>query len=427
MSSNWNSVTVVGDPGTGAETPVDGHVGEQTIESYTDADETTTHLVVGTDDGLVRETDDWQTVEQPGTHSGVVVIVTDRRVVFVVGNCRDPDVDGDYVRSIDHADVENATATNSLFTTRFSVTDASGVVLAVTPTETDGLEAIATTIERATLRWQSANEFFDDFEKRLIAIEEAFAGGDDDTGRARRHRLIKELGDLGQTSSLNAVELPALDADCEAARTRLDHATCRGYWIQARGLIETGDGHVDAGELAEAVAAYRGACSAFQSLAETGGPTEAAFSDDSLSMDLGPFDLDDALIDRLDACRVRATHEDVAATAVWPPLVSGYEQFQSGLQRAGAELDIEPESVGETLDTVRQAADEAFADAIEAEERRGDDAQDDGDSEQARAHFENALELLDQRAAVTDEDDPDLRARLDEKIERSKWEWVGDE
>ena len=39
----------------------------------------------------------------------------------------------------------------------------------------------------------------------------------------------------------------------------------------------------------------------------------------------------------------------------------------------------------------------------------------------------DGVELLDQRAAVTDEDDPDLRARLDEKIERSKWEWVGDE
>ena len=253
------------------------------------------------------------------------------------------------------------------------------------------------------------------------------AAGDDDTGRARRHELIKELGDLGQTSSLNAVELPALDADCEAARTRLDHATCRGYWIQARELIQTGDDHVDDGELAEAVEAYRGACSAFQSLTETGGPTEAAFSDDSLSMELGPFELDTALMDRLDVCRARAAEDDVTAAAVWPPLVTAYEQLQSGLRRVDTGLGTGPESVVETLNTVRQAAGEAFTDAIEADERRGDDAQDDGDSERARAHFENALELLEQRTAVTSEDDSGLRARLDEKIERSKWEWVGDE
>jgi len=425
MSDRWNSETVVSDRSVTGQEGIDGLVGDGSIQSYVADDATVTYLVVGTNDGLVRETDDWETTEVPGPDSGVVVIVTDRRVVFVVGNCRDPDVDGDDVRVVDHANVEDASVANSLLSTRFTVTAADGVALSVTPTATDGLQDIANYVTKAARRWRSARDFFDDFGERLIDVEEAFAD-DEAAGQKRRRKLVKGLSDLGQTSSLHAIDLPALDADRDAARTRLDHATCRGCWHRARELIEAGDDHLAADALADAVTSYRDACAALRAMGEDGELAEAAFSEGSLAMELGPFDIEPALRDRLATCRERAADADVAVTTVWPVLVDGYDDLQSAHRFVGRVLDADLDGLADATAAARSEAADAFDGAIKRAEQRGDEAEEAGDSDAAREHFEEALALLDERASVTGEHDTDLRERLDEKVERSKWEWVGD-
>jgi len=76
--------------------------------------------------------------------------------------------------------------------------------------------------------------------------------------------------------------------------------------------------------------------------------------------------------------------------------------------------------------TARSEAADAFADAIRTMGCRADEPEEAGNSDEARDYFEDALALLDERAAVTGENDDDRRDRLEEGVERSKWEWVGD-
>jgi len=423
--SESNGASVVGDH-DGSGGGIDGRLGGGSIQSYATDDETVTHLLLGTDDGLQRETDDWQTTEEPGPDSGVVVLVTDRRVVFVVGNCRDPDVDGDYVRTVEHADIREATATDSLLSTTFAVTTGDGVSLAVTPSDTDGLDDLASFVNRARMQWRSARDFFDDFNEALIAVEEAVADGNPDRAERRRQAVDNDLAELGQTSSLHAVELPALEADCADARERLDHAMCRGYWHRARTLIERGDEARSDGDLTAGATGYRDACSAFRAMVDYGGPTETAFHEESLAMTLGPFDVERALLDRLADCRERASDGEADPATVWPALLRGYDHLRSALGIGGRRLDTESDTLAVALKTTREEAAEAFGNAIRAAEERGDDASGDGDGDRARDHYDTALELLDERASVTGKVDESVRERITEKRERTEWEWVGD-
>lgn len=432
MSELSDRVTVVGEPTGERQNPSD-LVGARSVREYLRDDETVEFAVVGTDDGLVRETDDWQTTESPGSASGVVVLVTDRHVVFAVGDCRDPDVDGDYVRHVDHAAVEDVTVTNSLLSTGFTVAT-EDVRLTVTPRETDGLDDVARYVERAQMQWRSAEEFFDGLGDELRALENEVADGDDASARRRRHEIQNGLSELGQTSSLHAVELPALESDRDRIQQRLDDALCRGYWYRARERTNDARQRRESGAVADAAAAYRDACDEYQSMVEFGGPRAEAFEDDALELANNPFDLEGVLANGLASCGQtlqNGAEPETGATA-WPALLAGYEHLLSAVRIGGDRLDTDPDELRATVERVRQRTVDAYVEAAERFEERGDASYDDGDDDEADDRYDRARELLaegrelaDAHEEVATDSVEECADRIEEKRERSQWEWGG--
>lgn len=427
MSQVSNGVTVIGGGGQLPDQLVDA----SSVRTYVGDDEHVKFVLVG-DGELVRETDDWKTTEAPGPNEGVVVVVTDRRVVFVVGACLDPDVDGDDVRRVHHADVDDVGFTDSLLSTTFTVRDADGVEFSLTPAATDGLEDLCRFVTRASMRWEPAREFFDGLDDSLDELETAVASGDTAEARRQRKSVYERLSDVGKTSSLNAVDLPALDADRGDAKRRIADAFSRGYWRRARDLTETGDERREADGVLEAAAAYRDACEAAEKLVAEGGPAERAFDGDALAAALGPFSIVDALAERLAKTRRDLADADLdARLAGCERVLAGYDHLQAAVADGGDRLEVDPADLQGQFGEQRQRIAEALERCVTTATERGEAADDD---ESARAQYQTALDALDQRERLAERHDdvpmPESidakRAELEDEIERTQWEWVGD-
>lgn len=424
-----NSLTEAG--GGDAQDP-DQLVTASSVESFVADDEAVQFVLIGDDGTLVRQTDDWKTTEDAGTDEGVVVLVTDRRVTYVVGESRDPDVDGDDVRRVHLADVADVDYSNSLLSTAFSLRNADGVEFSMTPVSMDGIEEVRKFVRRASMRWTSAREFFDDLQSDLRALEDAVANGDDERATRRRNRIYETLESVDNGSSFKSVDLPALDADRKTARRRIEAAIHRGYWYRARELTETADHARDEGRPADAAEAYADACECYFELVKGGGPVDRSFEAEAREGDLDPFTFGDDLAERLASIRLALTDEDVAnQLSGWQSLRSGFDDLKRALNLGANRLDVDVTSLGRDCVEARQRIADACEDLIGAAAERGDEAD---DTDLATERYELALEALAERERLADaydavpeiEDADERRAAIEEKIERSEWEWVGD-
>lgn len=434
MSKLWDQVTVVHNTGTNVISELNDSLVDPPLQATLPPEETPMYVVVGTDDGLVRKTDEWQTSEVPGSSPGTCCLVTDRRSIFIIGNCPDPEISGDYVQDISHAAVDTVTAKNSLLTTRFSIRSNDGVRFRITPTEFGGLEEAATYIRRAQAQWVRAEEFFIDFEQQQDRLTEAVANSEIDRARRERAKMLDSLSELGQSSSLYNIELPVLDQKRAEAKQRIVNAMCHGHWQRICDILETGDNQFEQGEMVGASEAYRDGCELYQSMVETGGPDFSLPDIESANPEFQPVTVHNALIDRLEESSQALSDRSLGTQREGLiPLTTGIDYIDDGLQVIGNSPDISQQTISVRLTELRQQITSQLEECVKGFEERGDEAAESGDKEIAAQQYERGIDALDCQQNLVTTDDAleytlslgERRKILEEKIGRLEWQWGG--
>lgn len=426
-----NAVTI----GARSAEEVTDLLGRASTAAYCRDDETVQFMLVGKDDGLARGSDDWETTQEPGPDSGVVVLVTDRQTIFVVGECRDPEVDGDYVRRVKHADVDDVAVESSLLSSTFVLTTDDGVRLSITPTTTDGIGEVTRYVERASLRWSEAPAVFDSLDDEVEAIRESVVTGDLEDASRRKRSILQSLRSLGQTSSIHHVDLPALDVDRQRARERLANALGVGYWRRLERLVEEADAERERGDVDAAAVGYRQACEAFDAMTSNVDTGRNPFSDVDAAGELAPEHVGDALLGRLETCGERADDaaDPTVALSAWVALLEGYEAVRSAVNLDPDAVNADPDEVHARLHRAARRTAGTTVDVAECFEERGDEAMAARDADEGREEYERAVSVLDQHrelagrfdAAVDEDDAAAVRDRLADKIAQTQWEWGG--
>jgi len=431
MSKRAKLTTVIGNSGGGGAVP-DELVEASDVRSYLQDGESLKYVVVGTDK-LVRETDDWKTTEEPGSDGGVLLAVTDKGLLFIVGGCRDPDVDGDYVRRVHHADVEEVTINDSLLSSSFTVETRDGVVMKMTPASMDELTTVRQYVTSAHLRWKSAREFLTDLDADLEELESTVAAGQGDEVTRLKNSIYEEIISIGETSSLNSVDLPALDDDLDEAKRRLRLATGRGYCRLARDELGMAIEHRDAGALTDAADSLRVGAEALEKLIVDNGLRESQFGDDDAAQKLEPGQLTEAVSQEQAAICTLLSAESIDTQARTLPIIEdAVEHLDAVLADSGERLQIDTEELEAALEACRTdiaAAYEACANEFADRATTGDD-----DDQDQRATLGRAIDAIDRRRELAreseylavDESLAERREELEAQIERLEWQWVGD-
>lgn len=110
---------------------------QRPLRAFLDDDESVEQLLVNTRVGVTR-TDDTETTVEPGREHGAVAAVTDRRIVFVVG---DPvGRDDDFVATVPFDDIESVEQRSETLTQALAVATGDCVVWAFTARTADAVD-----------------------------------------------------------------------------------------------------------------------------------------------------------------------------------------------------------------------------------------------------------------------------------------------
>ncbi|MFB6308382.1 MAG: hypothetical protein ABEH35_03550 [Haloarculaceae archaeon] len=433
MSELWDRVNEIGDSTRVVGGDPDNLVQADSIETYCQDGATIEYIVIGTDDGLTRQNDDWETTEAPGDDYGTVLVVTDMRLLFLVGDCRDPDVDGDYHRAVDLSTVESAAYESSLLSSELRIETDDGVQYSLTPTDDGGLNDAVEFIRRASLRWDTIEETIDEIDQATEEIEAALLSGDQRRASSARQSISQDISQIEQSSSLNRVELEAADRAIEDAKSDIRRAQVRGCLRRCALLLEEGDEELESAFGVQPVETYSEACEAFAEAASSLVYGES-LSDVAVDTAIPPADLGVELVARLNDCcdRIEDLSDPFERARVWELLVDGFERLDEAT--AQPEIGFEDDDVEFRLSWAVQQRADCLLDAVTQLEDEGDQLYDAGDGDDARDRYERAIDLAQQRRSMAESGydavdpviDDDRIEQLQEKLERTEWEWVGD-
>lgn len=241
----------------------------QPLDTYLGPDEQPAYVLQNKKSGLTVDAPTQRTLE-PGGDFQAFALVTDLRVLFVVGQAG-----GDDSLALDLADIVEATAESGLRTSKLTIESLDGEQW--TFPCTDDPTAVATHIEDAAQVWANAARLLDDVEAALGRAEDTLSRGEFDAARAD----IDELGETIETARRRIQEVgPAAHARIE------DRATELRSWLTDldRELI-AGDGAREharaqeawqASEYERAATAYDRAIERYQTALDTDGSTPEA-------------------------------------------------------------------------------------------------------------------------------------------------------
>ena len=122
--------------------PVDETLTERPLESYLRDDERLVHTLTNREVGVERTDGDSERQRHPAADRGAVAALTDRRLLFAVG-----EQDEDFTASVSYIDVADAEATTETLTARLTVETATGTTWSFTAREADiaSVDAFLTT------------------------------------------------------------------------------------------------------------------------------------------------------------------------------------------------------------------------------------------------------------------------------------------
>lgn len=294
---------------------------ERPPADHLDSDESLRHVLTNRAVGVEREGDEETVQLAPGDDHGALAIVTDRRLLLLVGDC--PAREGDVAMPIPHEVVTTAEAETETLTERLVVETEADVAWAFTAREAGGAANAAAFVADASDAWQAVEANLDAVEDARDRLEDALA---DDDWAAADEAIADARAGLGpMEAALDDVGIERLEERVEPLAGAVDELAAIRHRRAADALADDAEaaladaeyqaGHEhlqDAAEHAEQAAAL---VEREDEAVADGGATVAATVDriEALRADLGRRPLSDAAAHRQRAAETEDETERIDA------------------------------------------------------------------------------------------------------------------
>lgn len=376
-------------------------------------------------DSVEHETDGRTTTVKPDGDHAAYLLVTDERVVLVLG-----DQPNEVETSFDMSDISTCNRKRGLLGSTLVVGhDTESVSLS--PTAGDA-EATSEYVSRVSEAYQTVDETLETVRNRLGTLENSVKGDDDteDLLLRTRSKLSEARHHATHKDGLPEEKLRERVGETEQQfqRQYID------VWLEhGEGALEDAKTAFEADDHTEFCERYAAAARAVDALKN--GPETFESAPD------GAMDRIEALADAVDrydeeyveAARdtretARNASDSETAASHW---LEAYRRYaaahEAGWDQAG---DLPELSTARELEAVAEHAVEALIEYAERLEDEGENREnDDADAaqalyEEASTHLREAQDIAEKWASVDGADTFETRlATLDEKIDRTKWEW----
>jgi tetratricopeptide (TPR) repeat protein len=392
-------------------------LGGEPLATYLEGNETASYVLRNKKSGLNIETENETRTFKPNDEYQAVALVTDVRILFVLGNAFEDDKMEIQLGEIVQAKAE----TSRLRKSKLIIATLSDGIWKF-PVRSDPTE-VANHVDEMAQIWANAGRLLEDVESQVTAAEDALT--EDNYSRARdelaganenietaRHR-IREVGQgatdrIEQRATSLRERVMALQREIYAAEGAIAHADAQTDWRE--GSYET------------AAASYETAIEAYEQALEMDGPrpdrktlvrrAKGAVSEREL-LRVGP------LVDADSARRRAASIEDPEKAAhEWENALDIYREMLSlEWGREKGEFVVEKETIREQTTAV---ADDAIEDHHEAGRQwltSGDKLAVQGRREQAREVYERARNQFEKALQLAREVQPEHEDYLDSALE----------
>ena len=403
------------------ETPSADELDGGPLASLLGEGETLQHVVAG-NGGLDHTTNGRSTSIEPSGGHTAYMVVTDRRVYFVLGD--DPET---AEVTFPHAEITSAEFNSGLLNATILVKIADGSVR-FTPKDADQGATVTDYIERMATAWGEFDAALTDARKTIEEIEQRLASGeetsrlvqgarsyisnahhaathDDDAPTERMTELIEPVEtQLDQLCvAIDTEQIESLLAEARQAKVEGDHETAFGTLARAHSTIADGRKAVTDGGVLEAINELG---STYDEL------VQMTFEDATAACHRGQSTDDPA--DAVDAWREARQRYRAALSADWD-----------------GEASVSAEALEFQLAWVTQRLIDAhidYGDTLEAEGEEIDDSDEATDRyERAKRQLTRARELASQHTYATAPVSTERLDDIEEKIELGAWQWGGAE
>jgi|AntDeeMinimDraft_5_1070356.scaffolds.fasta_scaffold00370_7 hypothetical protein len=156
-----------------------GYLRDRPAESYLEDDETPVFLLANGKRGVEIDREDGTEQLTAGSGYRTIAVLTDRRLVILVGDSDAASVDGDQCLTVRLVDVDGVDAETGRREGRLSVTRTSGGTLTLYA-GADGLDAAAAYLTASSQAWIHVENTLDDVQRSLVAATGHFDAGEYD-------------------------------------------------------------------------------------------------------------------------------------------------------------------------------------------------------------------------------------------------------
>jgi hypothetical protein len=163
----------------------DGALTERPLRAYLRDDERLVHVLTNQEVGLERTDGDGETRIRPAPDCGAVAGLTDRRVLFAVG-----DHSGDFASGVRYTDIADAEARTETLTARLTIETAAGTTWSFSAREAD-VGPVDAFLTMACEGWAAV----DALETHCERLAEFLETGEWDAFERRRERAVETLED----------------------------------------------------------------------------------------------------------------------------------------------------------------------------------------------------------------------------------------
>jgi len=224
-----------------------------TVESELDDDEFVHQQLLGKTDHLTVEKDGQKEQLTVDGTARTLVILTDRKLLFVVASSEDT-----LVRPISYIDIKDVDVDDGLLRSALTVAIWPEGTYRLTISDSTALGAAVSTLTHVSQCWQYAVSMLEAANETLPAVGEAIERGELGTVRSERavveEKLSRARNRVKQTLDESAIEdLPALRQRIDSTETELYRTEMHARIVRAATLMSEGNQKVESREYTSAV------------------------------------------------------------------------------------------------------------------------------------------------------------------------------
>lgn len=403
-----------------------GYLGDQPFVEYLDEREQPRHVFFNEKQGLRYERDGDTQRMTPGSDYRAIAAVTDKRVLFVVGESSHDGIEGDQPISLPYTQISGVDAVDGMLRRRLTLTTATDATWSFPVRNGVELAEIEAYVRRAVNTWERVAGACERAEQTLDHAREHLADDDVDGAAGAREDARSEL-DLATdlATEFSTDESDAIRRHVAAVEARYHRVTVDELLARAAERRRTADWHLERESYGAARDAYLDARETYdraEPIAEEYAPDAAD------SVEAGRAAVEEALTDLQSLPLERAEHARRGAESVEDPEVAvtmwaeTHARYRDALE---LEWGVDHGHFKRDTDTLRVAVAYSVSRLIESRRALGTEHQEAGSwyfevgredearrrFRKARAQFQRARELArEYRAGSVEEIDADLAA-----------------